>query len=66
MGLVADGFTFDPIKTEEENEAACLGFIEAAEEPGVDSQGCSRMRCSRLLTMRDCEPNLGMKAHVIS
>jgi hypothetical protein len=24
------------------------------------------MRCSRLLTMRACEPSLGMKAHVIS
>jgi hypothetical protein len=34
MGLVADGFTSDLDKTEEENEAACLGFIEAAEEPG--------------------------------
>jgi hypothetical protein len=34
MGLVADGFTFDPTKTEEENEAACLGLIEAVEEPG--------------------------------
>jgi hypothetical protein len=34
MGLVADGFTSDPSKTKEENEAACLGLIEAAEEPG--------------------------------
>jgi hypothetical protein len=34
MGLVADGFTSDPDKTEEENEADCLGLIEAAEEPG--------------------------------
>jgi hypothetical protein len=34
MGLVADGFTSDPTKTEEENEVACLGLIEAAEEPG--------------------------------
>jgi hypothetical protein len=34
MGLVADGFTFDPTKTKEENEAACLGLIEAVEEPG--------------------------------
>jgi hypothetical protein len=34
MGLVADGFTSNPSKTEEENEAACLGLIEAAEEPG--------------------------------
>jgi hypothetical protein len=33
MGLVADGFTFDLTKTEEENEVACLGLIEAAEEP---------------------------------
>jgi hypothetical protein len=33
MGLVADGFTLDPDKTEEENEVACLGLIEAAEEP---------------------------------
>jgi hypothetical protein len=36
MGLIADGFTSDPSKTEEENEAACLGLIEAAEELGVD------------------------------
>jgi hypothetical protein len=34
MGLIADGFTSDPNKTEEENEVACLGLIEAAEEPG--------------------------------
>jgi hypothetical protein len=34
MGLVADGFTSDPDKTEKENEAVCLGLIEAAEEPG--------------------------------
>jgi hypothetical protein len=35
MGLVADGFTSDPTKIEEENEAACLGLIKATEEPGV-------------------------------
>jgi hypothetical protein len=34
MGLVADDFTSDLNKTEEENEVACLGLIEAAEEPG--------------------------------
>jgi hypothetical protein len=34
MGLIADGFTLDPDKTEEENEAAYLGLIEAAKEPG--------------------------------
>jgi hypothetical protein len=34
MCLVADGFTSNPDKTEEENEAVCLGLIEAAEEPG--------------------------------
>jgi hypothetical protein len=34
MGLVADGFTSDLSKTEEENEAAYLGLIEAMEEPG--------------------------------
>jgi hypothetical protein len=34
MGLIADDFTLDPDKTEEKNEAACLGLIEAAEEPG--------------------------------
>jgi hypothetical protein len=34
MGLVADGFTSDSDKTKEENESACLGLIEAAEEPG--------------------------------
>jgi hypothetical protein len=34
MGLVADGFTLDLDKTEEENKAACLGLIETAEEPG--------------------------------
>jgi hypothetical protein len=33
MGLIADGFTSNPDKTKEENEAACLGLIEAAEEP---------------------------------
>jgi hypothetical protein len=34
MSLVADGFTSDPDKTEEENKAVCLGLIEAVEEPG--------------------------------
>jgi hypothetical protein len=34
MGLIANGFTSDPDKTKEENMAACLGLIEAAEEPG--------------------------------
>jgi hypothetical protein len=34
MGLIVDGFTSDPSKTEEENEATCLGLIEAAKEPG--------------------------------
>jgi hypothetical protein len=34
MGLIADGFISDPDMTDEENEAACLGLIEAAEEPG--------------------------------
>jgi hypothetical protein len=34
MGLVVDGFTSDLDRTEMENEAACLGLIEAAEEPG--------------------------------
>jgi hypothetical protein len=34
MSLVADGFTSDLDKTEEENEATYLGLIEAAEEPG--------------------------------
>jgi hypothetical protein len=33
MSLVADDFTSNPDKTEEENEAAYLGLIEAAEEP---------------------------------
>jgi hypothetical protein len=33
MGLIADGFTSDLTKTEEENDVACLGLIEAAEEP---------------------------------
>jgi hypothetical protein len=31
MGVVADGFTSNPTKTEEENEVACLGLIEAME-----------------------------------
>jgi hypothetical protein len=33
MGLVADGFTSILTKTIEESEAACLGLIEATEEP---------------------------------
>jgi hypothetical protein len=33
MGLIADGFISDPDRTDEENEAACLELIEAAEEP---------------------------------
>jgi hypothetical protein len=32
MGLIADGFIMDPDRTDEENEAACLDLIEAAEE----------------------------------
>jgi hypothetical protein len=34
MSLIADGFTSDSSKTEEENEVAYLGLIEAAEELG--------------------------------
>jgi hypothetical protein len=34
MDLIADGFITDPDRTDEENETACLGLIEAAEEPG--------------------------------
>jgi hypothetical protein len=34
MNLVADGFITDPDRTNEENETACLGLIEPAEEPG--------------------------------
>jgi hypothetical protein len=34
MDLVADGFITDSDRTDEENETACLGLIEAAEEPG--------------------------------
>jgi hypothetical protein len=34
MDLVADGFITDPNWMDEENETACLGLIEAAEEPG--------------------------------
>jgi hypothetical protein len=34
MGLIADGFILDPDRTDEENEAAYLELIEAAEEPG--------------------------------
>jgi hypothetical protein len=33
MGLIADGFTSDLSKTEEENEVAYLGLIEAMDEP---------------------------------
>jgi hypothetical protein len=29
-----DGFITNPDRTDEENEAACLNLIEAAEEPG--------------------------------
>jgi hypothetical protein len=32
--LIADGFITDPDRTDEENEVACLGLIEAVEEPG--------------------------------
>jgi hypothetical protein len=34
MELIADGFITDLDRTDEENEDACLGLIEAAEEPG--------------------------------
>jgi hypothetical protein len=34
MDLIADGFITDPDRTNEENETACLGLIEAAEELG--------------------------------
>jgi hypothetical protein len=33
MDLIADGFIIDLDQTNEENEAACLGLIEATEEP---------------------------------
>jgi hypothetical protein len=34
MGLVADDLTSDPSKTDEANEAACMGLIEVVEEAG--------------------------------
>jgi hypothetical protein len=34
MDLIADGFITDLDRTDEENKIACLGLIEAAEEPG--------------------------------
>jgi hypothetical protein len=34
MDLITDGFITDPDRTNEENDVACLGLIEAAEEPG--------------------------------
>jgi hypothetical protein len=34
MDLITDGFITDPDRMDEENEFACLGLIEAAEEPG--------------------------------
>jgi hypothetical protein len=34
MGLITDDFISDLDRTDEENEAVCLGLIEAAEEPG--------------------------------
>jgi hypothetical protein len=34
MDLIIDGFIMDPDQTDEENEVACLGLIEATEEPG--------------------------------
>jgi hypothetical protein len=34
MELITDGFITDPDWTDEENEAACLDLIQAAEEPG--------------------------------
>jgi hypothetical protein len=34
MDLIMDGFITDPDRTDEENKVACLGLIEAAEEPG--------------------------------
>jgi hypothetical protein len=34
MNLVADGFITNLDRTDEENETAYLGLIEAAEEPG--------------------------------
>jgi hypothetical protein len=43
MSLIADGFTFDPRKTEEENEAACLGRLARLFEdevlPPADVEG---------------------------
>jgi hypothetical protein len=66
MDLIADGFIIDPDQTDEENETACLGLIEAAKEP--------RSRLAKLFEVevvppadaRACEPNLAMKAHVMS
>jgi hypothetical protein len=66
MDLIADGFIIDPDQTDEENETACLGLIEAAKEP--------RSRLAKLFEVevvppadaRACEPNLAMKARVMS
>jgi hypothetical protein len=66
MDLITEGFITDPDRMNEENEVACLGLIEVAEEPGVASQSSSRSRWFRLPMTRACELNLGMKAWVIS
>jgi hypothetical protein len=42
VGLIADGFITDPDQTDEENEAACLDLIEAAEEPRGSSHEAIR------------------------
>jgi hypothetical protein len=65
MGLITDGLITDLDRTDEQNEAAYLDLIEAAEEPGVALRSYSRSRWSRLPTTRACKPNLGMKARVI-
>jgi hypothetical protein len=65
MGLIANGFIMDPDWTNEENEVACLNLIEAVEEAGGRLAKLFEVEVVHLLTMRSCEPNLGMKAHVI-
>lgn len=64
MNVVAE-VIYELGKTDKENEAACLGLIDAAEEPRVDSPSSSSLMFLFLL-MRSmtCEPNLGMKRPV--
>jgi hypothetical protein len=62
---IADGFIMDPDRTDEENEAACLDLVEAAEELGGRLVKLFEVEVAPPANDEGCKPSLSMKAHII-